>query len=160
MEQTNTQTLRGRNRGRTATRTPNPVDVHVGSRVRLRRTLLGMSQEKLAEALGLTFQQVQKYERGANRVSASRMYDLSRALGVPVSFFFDDMPAEIATDKAASPEATLADSIDLTSRANLELIRNLERLPDVTARDLREMIGRLARGVEEMTTTVKVGDAA
>ena len=59
---------------------PNPIDVHVGSRIRLRRTLLGMSQERLAEAIGLTFQQVQKYERGANRVGSSRLYDLSRVL--------------------------------------------------------------------------------
>src|SRR3954464_4710551 len=73
---------------------PNPVDVHVGSRVRLRRTLLGMSQEKLGEAIGLTFQQVQKYERGANRLGASRLFDLRRVLDVPVSFFFDDMPAD------------------------------------------------------------------
>lgn len=159
MEQTNTQTLRGRNRGRTATGTPNPVDVHVGSRLRLRRTLLGMSQEKLGEVLGLTFQQIQKYERGANRVSASRMYDLSRALGVPVSFFFDAMPDDVAGDKTTSPESAVADSIDLTSRANLELIRNLERLPSVTAKDLREMIGRLARGIDELNT-IKVGDAA
>lgn len=70
---------------------PNPVDVHVGSRLRLRRTLLGMSQEKLGEALGLTFQQVQKYERGANRIGASRLFELSRVLDVPVSFFFDEM---------------------------------------------------------------------
>src|SRR3954463_10029808 len=73
---------------------PNPIDVHVGSRVRLRRTLLGMSQEKLGEAIGLTFQQVQKYERGANRIGASRLFDLSRVLDVPVSFFFDDMPQD------------------------------------------------------------------
>jgi transcriptional regulator with XRE-family HTH domain len=71
---------------------PSPIDVHVGSRIRLRRTLLGMSQERLGEALGLTFQQVQKYERGANRVGASRLFDLSRVLDVPISFFFDDMP--------------------------------------------------------------------
>src|SRR6201981_4255947 len=70
---------------------PNPTDVHVGARVRWRRTLLGMSQEKLGEAIGLTFQQVQKYERGANRVGASRLYDLSRVLDVPGSFFFDDI---------------------------------------------------------------------
>jgi transcriptional regulator with XRE-family HTH domain len=68
-----------------------PIDMHVGQRVRLRRTLLGWSQEKLAQALGLTFQQVQKYERGANRIGASRLFDLSRVLDVPVSFFFDDM---------------------------------------------------------------------
>jgi len=67
---------------------PSPIDVHVGSRIRLRRTLLGMSQERLGEALGLTFQQVQKYERGVNRVGASRLFDLSRVLDVPISFFF------------------------------------------------------------------------
>jgi transcriptional regulator with XRE-family HTH domain len=71
---------------------PSPIDVHVGSRIRLRRTLLGMSQEKLGDALSLTFQQIQKYERGMNRVGASRLFDLSRALDVPISFFFDDMP--------------------------------------------------------------------
>src|SRR3546814_20113266 len=70
---------------------PNPVDVHVGSRVRLRRTLLGMSQEKLGEAIGLTFQQVQKYERGTNRIGASRLFDLSKVLDVPVGFFFEEL---------------------------------------------------------------------
>src|SRR6478735_375235 len=74
---------------------PSPIDVHVGTRVRLRRTLLGMSQEKLGEALGLTFQQVQKYERGVNRIGASRLFDLSRVLDVPISFFFDDMPGTV-----------------------------------------------------------------
>src|ERR1700685_3645842 len=73
---------------------PSPIDVHVGSRVRLRRTLLGMSQEKLGNAVGLTFQQIQKYERGANRIGASRLFDMSRVLDVPVQFFFDDMPVE------------------------------------------------------------------
>lgn len=68
-----------------------PVDVHVGNRIRLRRTLMGLSQEKLGEALGLTFQQIQKYERGANRVGASRLYDLAQVLDVPIGFFFDDM---------------------------------------------------------------------
>src|SRR3954453_21104466 len=72
---------------------PNPVDVHVGARVRLRRTLLGMSQEKLGEALDLTFQQVQKYERGANRVGASRLYHLSQVLDVPVAYFFEEIAA-------------------------------------------------------------------
>src|SRR5246127_5649896 len=83
-------------RGRMPSGKPNPVDVHVGSRVRLRRTLLGMSQEKLGEAIGLTFQQVQKYERGANRIGASRLFDLSRVLDVPVEYFFDDMSAEVS----------------------------------------------------------------
>lgn len=77
--------------------TPNPIDAHVGSRIRLRRTLLSMSQEKLGESLGLTLQMVQKYERGDLRIGASRLFELSRILDVPVSFFFDDMPAETAS---------------------------------------------------------------
>jgi len=70
---------------------PNPIDIHVGNRVRMRRMLVGMSQEKLGEKLGLTFQQVQKYEKGSNRVSASRLYHMAMILGVPVQFFFDDL---------------------------------------------------------------------
>lgn len=85
--------------------TPSPVDVYVGSRIRLRRTLLGMSQERLGTALGLTFQQVQKYERGANRVGASRLYDLARVLDVPIAFFFDGMPDEAAIAPVASMPA-------------------------------------------------------
>ena len=76
-------------------KTPNPIDKHVGSRVRMRRMMLGMSQEKLGERLALTFQQVQKYERGVNRIGASRLFDLSRVLDVPIGFFFDDMPPEM-----------------------------------------------------------------
>lgn len=71
---------------------PHPVDVHVGSRLRLRRMTLGMSQSVLGGHVGLTFQQIQKYERGANRVGASRLYEFSEVLGVPVSYFFDEMP--------------------------------------------------------------------
>ncbi|TCR65295.1 helix-turn-helix transcriptional regulator [Bosea sp. BK604] len=74
----------------------NPVDRHVGSRVRMRRMLAGISQEKLGEALGLTFQQIQKYEKGSNRISASRLQQISRKLEVPVSFFFDGAPGEDA----------------------------------------------------------------
>jgi transcriptional regulator with XRE-family HTH domain len=71
---------------------PNPIDRHVGSRVRMRRILLGMSQEKLGEALGLTFQQIQKYEKGTNRIGASRLQQISRTLNVPPAFFFDGAP--------------------------------------------------------------------
>ena len=84
---------------------PSPIDVHVGARIRLRRTLLQMSQERLGDALGLTFQQVQKYERGANRVGASRLFDLSKVLDVPVSFFFDDMPAAYGSGGGARNQA-------------------------------------------------------
>ncbi len=104
---------------------PDPVDVHVGSRVRLRRTLLGMSQEKLGGALQLTFQQVQKYERGANRIGSSRLYQLSRILDVPVSFFFDDMPAEVAGPGFGFGESTQQhyDQEKLSRRETLELVR-------------------------------------
>ena len=78
-------------RGRTPDGGPNPIDTHVGNRIRLRRQLLGYSQEKLASLLGLTFQQVQKYEKGMNRVGASRLWDMGKVLGVPISFFFEDM---------------------------------------------------------------------
>ena len=74
---------------------PNPIDIHVGSRVRLRRMLVGMSQEKLGEKLGLTFQQVQKYEKGSNRIGASRLFTIANVLGAEVQTFFADMPDEI-----------------------------------------------------------------
>ena len=75
-----------------AKKAPNPIDKHVGSRVRMRRMMLGMSQEKLGDALGLTFQQVQKYEKGTNRIGASRLQQISHILQVPVSFFFEGAP--------------------------------------------------------------------
>jgi transcriptional regulator with XRE-family HTH domain len=82
---------------------PNPIDRHVGSRVRMRRVILGMSQEKLGEALGLTFQQIQKYEKGANRIGASRLQQISRTLDVPPAFFFEGAPSF----GTASPDAPL-----------------------------------------------------
>ena len=86
---------------RNPTGVPNPVDVHVGGRVRQRRLLLGMSKTNLGDALGLTFQQVQKYERGANRIGSSRLFELSQILDVPVEFFFEDMPAAVAASSPA-----------------------------------------------------------
>ncbi len=82
---------KGTIRGRLSDGTPNPIDIYVGTRIRFRRTMLGLSQERLAEALGITFQQVQKYEKGLNRIGASRLWDLSQVLDVPVDFFFDKM---------------------------------------------------------------------
>ena len=106
---------------------PRPVDIHVGSRVRLRRTLLGMSQEKLGEAVGLTFQQIQKYERGANRIGASRLYEFSQILDVPVSFFFDDMSTAVVE---ADPGSSLTmDKDPLAQRETLELVRAYYRIP-------------------------------
>lgn len=79
---------------------PNPIDIHVGSRVRLRRMMLGMSQEKLGESLGITFQQIQKYEKGTNRIGASRLQHIARVLTVPVSFFFEDAPGSPSNEPA------------------------------------------------------------
>ncbi len=80
---------------------PNPIDIHVGSRIRLRRTMLGMSQEKLGESLGITFQQIQKYECGANRISAARLWQLAEALQSPVSYFYDGL--EEALERTEGP---------------------------------------------------------
>lgn len=115
---------------------PDPVDVHVGSRVRLRRTLLGMSQEKLGDALGLTFQQVQKYERGANRIGSSRLYQLSKILDVPVSFFFDDMETSGAGAMRGMSEsgAEPFEAEQLARRETLELVRAYYRITDANVR--------------------------
>ncbi|CUW37831.1 Putative transcriptional regulator, HTH-XRE family [Magnetospirillum sp. XM-1] len=134
---------RGSSRGRLPSGQPNPVDIHVGGRVRLRRTLMGMSQEKLGESIGLTFQQVQKYERGANRIGASRLFDLSRVLDVPVSFFFDDM-AETVQDQSPvavargvsglSEEPASFEADPMTKRETLELVRAYYSITDPQVR--------------------------
>ncbi|MBO4284884.1 MAG: helix-turn-helix transcriptional regulator [Alphaproteobacteria bacterium] len=82
-------------RGRLAEGTPNPVDIHVGQRIKLRRQVLKLSQQQMAQKMGLTFQQIQKYEKGANRVGASRLFDISRVLGVSMDFFFEDMAPSV-----------------------------------------------------------------
>ena len=155
-QETDTGRRRGRGgRGSVAEDGPHPIDAIVGTRVRQRRTLLGMSQEKLGEAIGLTFQQVQKYERGTNRISASRLFELARVLEVAVSFFFDDIqdPAsetEVArTQQAAEQpeEATGAGgrSTDpLARRETLELVRAYYRIGNPEAR----------RGIIALTTAL------
>jgi transcriptional regulator with XRE-family HTH domain len=123
---------------------PNPVDVHVGGRVRLRRTLLGMSQERLADALGLTFQQVQKYERGANRIGASRLHQLARILEVPVSFFFEEMAAAPTAAQPAAEQGGF-ERDPMTRRETLELVRAYYRIPDEKVRKrIFEMIKAIA----------------
>src|SRR5215510_4143610 len=127
-----------------STKAPNPVDKYVGSRVRMRRIMLGMSQEKLGEALGLTFQQIQKYEKGTNRVGASRLQQISEVLQVPVSFLFDGGPSGAvggASAESASP-AYIADF--LATSEGLALTRAFTRIPDAKLRrsivDLVEQI--------------------
>jgi transcriptional regulator with XRE-family HTH domain len=116
---------------------PNPIDIHVGSRIRLRRTMLGMSQEKLGEALGITFQQIQKYEKGTNRVGASRLQNISTILNVPVSFFFEDAPGEQAAGSAAgfSEAASSNYVVDfLSSSEGLQLNRAFVKINDPKVR--------------------------
>jgi len=129
---------------------PNPVDIHVGGRVRLRRTLLGMSQEKLADALGLTFQQVQKYERGANRIGASRLHQLSRILEVPVAFFFEEMGSSPAPNaQPADSDAGSFEHDPMTKRETLELVRAYYRIPDEKVRKrIFEMVKAVASASE------------
>lgn len=150
MSGTSTGAGRGRGRGRgnrNPDGSPNAIDVHVGSRVRLRRTLLGMSQERLGKELGLTFQQVQKYERGANRIGASRLYDLCRVLDVPVSFFFDDMSEATPVEVTASTpvEAEVQQGPDpMAKRETLELVRAYYKIGDP---HLRRRIFELAKAL-------------
>jgi len=111
-------------------RDPNYIDRHVGNRVRMRRLLIGMSQEKLGELLGITFQQVQKYEKGSNRVSASRLYYLAQILGVPVQFFFDELPE--AGNQAGMSEVGMTDL--LSSSEVSQLARAFSEISDPVAR--------------------------
>ena len=140
--------------GRPKVDSPSPVDLHVGARVRLRRTLLGMSQEKLGNAVGLTFQQIQKYERGANRIGASRLFDMSRALDVPVQFFFDEMPVETVAEDyrppSGSPEPSIAtlDQDPMAKRETLELVRTYYRIPNT---NLRRKLFDLAKALANYT---------
>lgn len=120
---------------------PRPVDIHVGMRLRQRRTLLGMSQEKLGGAVELTFQQIQKYERGANRIGASRLYQLSQVLDVSVSYFFDEMPGAVQRTQggyAGTKNGTALESVQgkdpMARRETLELVRAYYRIEDPKVR--------------------------
>ena len=131
---------------------PNPVDVHVGRRLRARRTILGISQEKLGEQLGLTFQQIQKYERGTNRVSSSRLFDLTRVLDVPIAYFFDEMGDDVAAQSPGTLQGRVPDMIEVqldptARRETLELVRAYYRIPDEQVRrKLVNMIRSIAAG--------------
>src|SRR5581483_4921857 len=129
-------TRQPRRPGRRKTDRPNPIDVHVGSRIRLRRNMLALSQEKLGEAIGLTFQQVQKYERGANRVGASRLHELSRVLDVPVSFFFDDTDPVRAPAMGgfAEPAGETFEADPLRKQETVELVRAYFSIEDPAVR--------------------------
>ena len=127
---------------------PNPIDIHVGSRVRLRRMMLGMSQEKLGENLGITFQQIQKYEKGTNRIGASRLQHIARVLTVPVSFFFEDAPGsnppEPANGLAERPSASYVVDF-LSSSEGVQLNKAFIRIKDAKVRrKLIELVRSMA----------------
>ena len=128
---------------------PNPIDIHVGSRIRLRRTMLGMSQEKLGESLGITFQQIQKYEKGTNRVGASRLQNISSILNVPVSFFFEDAPGEGgASGMAEAPSSNYVVDF-LSSSEGLQLNRAFVKISDPKVRrKLVDLVKALAAEAE------------
>lgn len=127
-------------------KSPNPVDIHVGGRVRLRRMLVGLSQEKLGDSMGLTFQQIQKYEKGINRIGASRLYKLSQVLDVPVGFFFDGLSHAEGSVNAGMAEgdaqAFLYEFIN--TRDGLELNRAFVKISDA---DVRRSVIKLMRSL-------------
>ncbi|MBB97108.1 MAG: transcriptional regulator [Rhodobacteraceae bacterium] len=114
-----------------------PVDVHVGKRVRHRRWLIGMTQQQLAERVGIKFQQIQKYETGANRISASRLWDISDALDVPVSFFFEGLQETPADESVDADSAVPADL--LGDKEALDLVRSYYAIPENQRRRLFEL---------------------
>ena len=136
---------------------PHPVDVYVGKRMRMRRTLLGLSQEELGKALGVTFQQVQKYERGTCRVGASRLWDIGRALNTPVSFFYEGLEdSEDITPAVPNGVRVLADTTvkleeDMFNRREtLELVRNYYKITDRNAaRKIAELVKSMASTDEQ-----------
>lgn len=131
-------------------RDPNYIDVHVGNRIRMRRQLIGMSQEKLGELLGITFQQVQKYERGANRISASRLYLTAKILGVPVQFFYDDLPG--VESHGGLSEAREEDSV-LSALMNAEGVSLAKAFRDADSAGKRKLITTIARLIAESKDT-------
>jgi transcriptional regulator with XRE-family HTH domain len=125
-------------------KSPNPIDKHVGGRVRMQRMLLGMSQEKLGDAIGLTFQQVQKYEKGANRIGASRLQQIAGTLQVPVSFFFEELPGPSKGSVHAGPSPSEVSAVLATSDG-LALVEGFARIKSTKLRrrlvDLVERLG-------------------
>lgn len=130
---------------------PNPIDIHVGSRIRLRRTMLGMSQERLGDSLGITFQQVQKYEKGTNRVGASRLQNIAGILGVPVSFFFEDAPGDGSKSGLAEGHGSNYVVDFLSSSEGLQLNRAFVKIGDQKVR---------RRIVDLVKALAEEGDAA
>lgn len=129
-----------------APRSASPVDTHVGTRIRLRRQILKMSQEKLGSELGVTFQQVQKYERGANRVGASRLWALSRVLEVPIGFFFEGLSGPVFEDSFSEDDQTPIIYDFINSSDGVELAKAVSR---IRSKAVRRQILELARSLAD-----------
>jgi transcriptional regulator with XRE-family HTH domain len=129
------------------TKSPNPVDRHVGTRVRMRRMMIGMSQEKLGEALGITFQQVQKYEKGTNRISASRLQHTARVLGVPIEYFYEGAPQ--SGDAAASGFAEGASPAYMAELTTTDGLNLLKAFASIKEPRIRRRIVDLVRALAE-----------
>lgn len=114
-------------------RAPNPVDVHVGTRMRMRRMMLSVSQEKLGEALGVSFQQIQKYEKGTNRIGAGRLQDIATHLEVPISYFYDDMPGSERSDGFSEVGVSYVSDL-LVLPEGMELTRAFLQIKDANVR--------------------------
>jgi transcriptional regulator with XRE-family HTH domain len=129
----------------------NPIDAQVGNRVRLRRMLVGMSQEKLGECLGLTFQQVQKYEKGVNRIGAGRLYQIAHILGVPISYFYEDVADRTSDDQAVANDRAAPPVMEfLSSGEGLQLALAFMRIKEPKVRKrMIELMKSLADGGEE-----------
>ena len=129
-------------------KSPNPIDKHVGSRVRMRRVLIGMSQERLGGALGLTFQQVQKYEKGTNRIGASRLQQIAGVLSVPPAFFFEDMPNSDSAPEAGFAEDGAGSVVDfLSTTEGLALNKAFVRIKEARIRKkIIDLVTALADG--------------
>lgn len=144
-------------RGRTPIGDPNPVDIHIGKRIRLRRNLLNLSQERLAQMLGITFQQIQKYERGFNRISGSHLWDISQMLGVPIDYFYEDMTEETAgqsprmfilsqLNPRLQEEPAILPTDPMNRKEVIELVTNWLKIKNrKTAKLLKELVQNCAR---------------
>ncbi len=131
------------------TKKPDPVDIHVGSRVRLRRTMQGMSQEKLGSSLGITFQQIQKYEKGTNRIGAGRLLNIAGVLDTPIAFFFEDAPCETSGGSIGSDSPNYVVDF-LSSSEGLQLNKAFVKIGNANVRKkLVELVKSLASDVEE-----------
>ena len=159
-------------RGRVNDNEPNPVDVHVGNRIRLRRTILHITQQQMAEMLGLTFQQIQKYEKGMNRVGASRLWDISRVLEVPMGFFFEDMDEDVVKNSPRmlnknqseknyffEDDRRAFDDDPMKRKETLELVRAYYKIPNRSiARNLFNLMVALSKSNSNLAMAEK--DAA